>query len=71
MSKQKAEKTIRVELSTLNEIIDQKIIKGLSYKRESRRHKALLSQLTHMNSTRVLQPGWFGRSLRLVSTLML
>ena len=38
-------KVIRRELEELNNKIDEKILKGLSYVREARRHKFLLSQL--------------------------
>ena len=36
--------TMRKELKKLNEVIDLKIIKGLPYKAEARRHKFLASQ---------------------------
>ncbi|MEK7463883.1 MAG: hypothetical protein AAB610_02040 [Patescibacteria group bacterium] len=36
--------TIRKEIKKLNEVIDLKIIKGLPYKAEARRHKFLASQ---------------------------
>ena len=45
MSTNKLISTIQKELENLNENIDLKILKGQSYKRESRRHKQLLSQL--------------------------
>jgi hypothetical protein len=46
MSKQKLITTIHTELEKINEQIDLKIIQGLEYKRESRRHKFLVSHLT-------------------------
>ncbi len=45
MSKQKLVSTISRELEVINEQIDWKIIKGMSYKRDARRHKLLLSML--------------------------
>ena len=46
MSKQKLSKIIKRELAALNETIDWKIVKGLSYQSEARRHKMLLRQLS-------------------------
>ena len=57
MSKQRFIKTIRMELDKLNQDIDLKIIKGLSYARESRRHKMLMSELRKITR----QSGFFGR----------
>lgn len=65
MSKQKLEKTVRKELEVLNEKIDIKIIKGLPYKSEARRHKFLLSRLS--GEKLAVQSSWFGRSLGFVS----
>lgn len=45
MSKGKLINTISRELKDINEVIDWKIIKGLPYKREAKRHKLLLSML--------------------------
>lgn len=45
MSKQKLERVIRREIQNLNETIDWKIVKGLSYKSEASRHKFLLQRL--------------------------
>jgi len=47
MSTYKMIHTIQSELRKVNEVIDQKILEGKSYVRESRRHKLLLSQLKH------------------------
>lgn len=46
MSKNTFVKVIEKEVEKLNKVIDQKIIKGLSYKHEAIRHKYLLSQLS-------------------------
>ncbi len=50
MSKQNVEKALKAELASLNEKIDAKIIRGLSYARESRQHKYVLHQLTSMRT---------------------
>ena len=46
MSKQKLITTIHTELEKINEQIDLKIIQGLEYRKESKRHKFLVSHLT-------------------------
>lgn len=43
-------KIIQREVETLNEVIDRKINRGLSYKNEARRHKFLVTQLAHLRS---------------------
>ncbi len=68
MSKNQAIKAIRMELDRVNQEIDLKIIKGLSYVRESRRHKLLMSQLRR--SISATQSSWFGKSLSFISTFM-
>ena len=42
------EKALREELRHLNEIIDRKILRGLSYSTEGRRHKLVLAQLSRV-----------------------
>lgn len=64
MSKQAFEKEIRKELDRLNRRIDEKIIRGLSYAAEARRHKQLIARL------RPARTGFFSRSLSFISTLM-
>ncbi len=66
MSKRKLEKTVLHELRALNDTIDEKIIKGLSYSRESRRHKFLLSSLSQLRKADS-RGSWFGRSFSLSS----
>lgn len=61
-------KIIRSELQTLNERIDEKILRGLSYAREARRHKFLLSRLYDLK--RRSENSWFNKSFGFVSTLM-
>jgi hypothetical protein len=41
---------INRELRAINKRIDQKIVKGISYERESSRHKSLVSQLRRLES---------------------
>ena len=48
MSRQELKKTIERQLKELNWKIDMKIIHGLSYRQEARRHKILLRQLEHL-----------------------
>ncbi len=66
MSKRKLEKTVLHELRALNDTIDEKIIKGLSYSRESRRHKFLLSSLSQLRKADS-RGSWFVRSFSLSS----
>ena len=51
----------------LNKEIDMKIIRGLSYSEESRRHKTLLARLKHATPDR---SWWLKRSVNLISTLV-
>lgn len=76
MSKHNLEKTLRQELENLNDLIDQKIIKGLSYTKEARRHKFLLSSLTDLTQSKKIRQGWFGvgslkRSFSFISSFIL
>ncbi len=48
MSKQNFEKSLKKELRVINEIIDMKIIRGLSYANEAKRHKFILSSLANI-----------------------
>jgi hypothetical protein len=52
MSKNQLAHSISVELRKLNEVIDMKIIRGLSYRAEARRHKHLLTKLNQANRQR-------------------
>ena len=71
MSKQNLEKTLKKELEILNDQIDQKIIKGLSYAKESRRHKFILQSLINLRRSENSGSGWFSRSFNLASTFIL
>jgi hypothetical protein len=58
MSKHQALRAIKNEIKRLNHEIDLRIIKGLSYKEQSRRHKYLMAQLNQLGRS---QSSWFGR----------
>jgi hypothetical protein len=51
MSKTELKYTINTEIDKINRVIDQKILRGLSYTEEARYHNQLLKQL-HMLYTR-------------------
>jgi hypothetical protein len=67
MSSNTFKKAIERELRKLNEEIDSKIVKGLSYMKESKRHKALLRQLNSFKRHTNL----FQRSFNLITTFLL
>ncbi len=67
MSSNTFKKAIERELQKLNEEIDNKIVKGLSYVKESKRHKALLRQLDSFKRHSNL----FQKSFNLVTTFLL
>lgn len=48
MSKTTLFQKIQAELDKLNDKIDIKIIKGVSYEKEARRHRELLATLQHL-----------------------
>ncbi len=61
MSKYTLKKEIHREIKNINALIDMRIIKGISYKDLSRRHKFLISQLNSLKSrketySRILKP---------------
>lgn len=60
MSKQNFEKSLKKELRVLNEIIDMKIVRGLSYASEAKRHKFVLASLANMRNSKA---GWLVRTL--------
>ncbi len=53
MSKETLIQKIESEIERLNMRIDLKVIKGLSYLKESRRHKFLFSQLANLTREKV------------------
>ncbi len=58
MSKHQAIRTIKSEIKRLNHEIDLRIIKGLPYKEQSRRHKMLSAQLSQFERA---SRSWFWR----------
>lgn len=66
MSKQNLEKILRRELEALNDQIDEKIIKGLSYAREAKRHKFLLSSLANVRREVRSNSGWLTRTFSII-----
>jgi len=71
MSKITLEKTIREELTKLNDMIDMKILRGLPYRREALRHRFLLARLHDMHRVPRLYVSRMGRFLRTVRSFML
>ena len=71
MSKITLEKTIRAELHKINDIIDLKILKGLSYRREALRHRFLLSRLSDMHRIQKFNSSWLKRTVNVMATLVL
>jgi hypothetical protein len=71
MSKYVLEKNIRGELKRINDIIDLKIIKGMSYKREALRHRFLLYRLVDLHRLPKFHSNWFARSVNVVATFLL
>jgi hypothetical protein len=49
MSKRTLEKEIKKELQKLNDTIDRKIVRGVSFRDEARRHRNLLVTLQRMH----------------------
>ncbi len=68
MSKQTLARTIRKEIRDINWRIDMKIIKGLSYREEARRHKLLLMQLNRIETTTGYS--WVGRLSQMASAFV-
>lgn len=66
MSKYHLEKALRRELVVVNQIIDARIIKGLSYSRESKRHKFILSSLARIRRESKSDYGWLARSFSII-----
>ena len=71
MSKFTLEKKIKSELKMINDVIDLKIIKGVSYKREALRHRFLLYRLVDLHRLPKFQSNWFQRSVNVVATFLL
>jgi hypothetical protein len=67
MSQYKAFKVIKSELNKLNHRIDLKIIQGVPYYNEARRHKFLRAQLRDLS---LRKSPWLRGSLRFASLFM-
>ncbi len=66
MTKYKTITTINKEINKINEEIDMKIIQGLAYKVEARRHRILLNKLRSE-----ARPSWQYRLSRMVTSFLL
>jgi len=62
MTQLNLERTLRAQLNNLNDIIDRKIVRGLSYSREAREHKQILTRLSNLKRSR---SNWIFRTLSL------
>jgi len=71
MSKFILEKRIKVELARINDIIDAKIVKGESYRREALRHRFLLNRLSDLHRLSKFHSNWFQRTVNVVATFLL
>ncbi|MHB1316681.1 MAG: hypothetical protein ACYCZW_02380 [Minisyncoccota bacterium] len=69
MTKQNLEKVLREELCDLNDIIDRKIIRGLSYSKEARRHKVIIDNILNLRR-RNNRFSWFARSFGFASFIL-
>lgn len=69
MSTYKKYFTLQREISKLNRLIDNKIIAGLDYKEDARRHKKLLAEIRRNKNTRSVW-SWGTASLRYVSMFL-
>lgn len=69
MSKLKLINNIRVEIKRLNREIDLKIIKGLPYKAEARRHKFLVSQFYGFYEN--TKKNWFQKTIQVFASFVL
>jgi len=65
MSKYQLAQSVQKELEVLNRRIDQKILRGISYAMEARRHRMLLSKLTRLNQHSY--PSFFSRLSSILS----
>jgi hypothetical protein len=66
MTREHFTKRAEEEIANLNEVIDMKIIKGISYKSEAKRHKFLLSKI---GNTTPIQTFLFGKSAGFMTNL--
>jgi len=71
MSKFILEKKIQSELKKINDNIDVKIVKGLSYRREALRHRFLLNRLSDLHRLSRFHSNWLQRTVNVVATFLL
>ena len=71
MSKFILEKRVKEELRRVNDVIDMKIIRGVSYKRDALRHRFLLNRLVDLHRLPKFHSNWFRRSMNVVATFLL
>jgi len=71
MSKFILEKKIQNELRKLNVVIDTKILKGISYRREALRHRFLLNRLSDLHRLSRFHSNWLQRAVNVVATFVL
>ncbi len=69
MSKIQLVHNLRKEIKKLNKDIDLKIIKGLPYKAEARRHKFLVSQFYGFYETP--RSSWFRKTFNVFASFVL
>jgi hypothetical protein len=69
MSKLKLEMTVRRELQKLNGVIDEKIIKGIPYAKEAKRHKFLLARLSDLRDSERFN--WFSKAVSIMTSFTL
>ncbi len=69
MSKIQLVHNLRKEIKKLNKDIDLKIIRGLPYRAEARRHKFLVSQFYGFYET--TKKSWFQRTMHIFASFML
>lgn len=67
MSKHQTIRAIRMEIDRLNQDIDLRIIKGVSYRRQALQHRFLMRQLARLVPRRL---SWFSKTAGLVSMFM-
>ncbi len=65
MSKSELTYELEAEINKVNQVIDRKIVRGLSYTREAKYHKNLLNRLSGMR-----KKGFFARSMKFVGAFM-
>lgn len=53
MTHQNLEKSLKKELYLLNDIIDRKIVRGLAYSKEAKKHKFILTKLSNLRRDRM------------------